>query len=524
MAAVAPETSPATTVPPGCAANYDGSPSSAVTGVKHMDSLSTSSMAPPCSSLAATNSGDGPQSPSRKGGSVAPGDHWGGDVDAHPRSKLTDSFPPSTSPGGAKEGLAAESEQLSRGDFVLAATLFIALGINTLMAWYVTLNVGPYVTKHYFSGSDWGNTLLAMFQAACVGVQVVLLWCGSATPKKSFFYAGGGMNIVAFVLMPPALAYLPEKGALAAMHLICFLLGISSGVLQGAGYPYAGSLPTNFAGFISVGQGAAGMLAFAMNTFFSFVCFDMETREGLTKQVWASYMFCAATAVLYLILFSWQISRPRAHDPFNPSADKTVESDMETGKVSKFTPVATDDGDAVETSGKRPWRVYWGLTWQYIVAVTVLFFVSMNNFPKLGPVGWHYNQQVPNHFIILFGVWSLGELLGRISPDLNRVSKRWFGWTMMNPKLLLPLSCSRIIFYVPFVLGYKLMDTTVVNDFWWYALVLFFFAYTHGWFCTLSFIYSIIFVREEEKGITSSLCVIGLSLGILAGLYIALAY
>lgn len=279
------------------------------------------------------------------------------------------------------------------------------------------------------------------------------------------------------------------------------------------------------------GQGAAGLLAFAMNTFFSFVCFDVETREGLTKQVWASYMFCAAVAVVYLILFSWHLSRPREHDPFRPSPDtqKMVDADMESGKKpssNKFSRIATDEREAVvsEPTGKRPWRVYWGLTWQYIAAVTILFFVSMNNFPKLGPVGWHYNQHVPNHFIILFGVWSTGEFLGRVTPDLCRVSKRWFGWTMVNPKILLPFSCSRFIFYVPFVLGYKLVDTAVVNDFWWYTLVMFLFSYTHGWICTLSFIYSIIFVREEEKGITSSLAVIGLSLGILAGLYTALAY
>lgn len=257
MAAVAPQASPAAPVPPGCAVYTDGSPSSAMTGVKHMDSISTSSMAPACSSLAATYGGDAPQSPARKGDSLAPTGHYGDDADGHqgvssdPKGKLTAAVTP---PGGAKEEARAESVALSRGDFFLAAVLFITLGINSLMAWYVTLNVGPYVTKHYFFGSDWGNTLLAMFQTACVGVQLVLLWCGSATPKKSFFYAGGGINILAFVVMPPALAYLPQKGALAAMHIVCFLLGVSSGLLQGAGYPYAGSLPSNFAGFISVGE------------------------------------------------------------------------------------------------------------------------------------------------------------------------------------------------------------------------------------------------------------------------------
>ncbi|PFH32893.1 nucleoside transporter protein [Besnoitia besnoiti] len=460
----------------------------------------------------------------------------------------------------SKEGAAV----LSKSESLLCSFFFVVAGLQSLLAWCMTLNLGPYMTNNFFEGEDYGNTLLAMFQVGCMLVQIALLKFRNAPPKRWYFYVAGGVNIVTFIIYTPLVAYLPTRGAIACIHLVCFFLGIGSGLLQGGGFPYSCSLPSNFAGFMSAGQGTAALLAFIWNTFFAFVCFDLDTAEGLEKMAWSSYVFCAALAVVYFALFAYLQTKPWARAPFEPKApleDVAAKSDraMDGVQVAKSdregqyeldqfamartaqtsmtespdgagaakAPQVLDEESgevADDTSKMRPAREYMMDALPHLLNICITFFISLNNFPKIGPISWNYNQQPANHFLVIFGVYALGEMIGRFLPDCTRLSSKYFSWTMIPPRFVLYFTFSRAIFYVPYFLGYKLHDTTVLNDFWWYCIVTLLFGITHGWLTTLGFIYSLTSVRDCERGVTGPLSVLFLSVGVLAGLYLAIAY
>ncbi|KFH14082.1 nucleoside transporter protein [Toxoplasma gondii MAS] len=438
---------------------------------------------------------------------------------------------------------------MSRSDFVLAASFFLIAGVNSLIAWNVTLNLNPYFSTHCFSGNEWGNTLLAMFQLACMCIQIYLLKFGSGGAKKSYFFFAGIVNAITFTIFTPLVVYLPESAAVACMHICCFFLGIGSGVLQGGGFPYAASLPYNFCGFISTGQGLAAIIAFIWNTVFAFTLFDLDTRDGLVAMAWTSYGFAAVLSLVYFALFLVILKKPWAQGPFERQAledvaakekavqkaeakkaegDREAQYEQQDGNVFAVTAptsiVDEESGVKVDGTEKRPARVFLRDAAPHFLNIGLTFFITLNNFPKIGPVGWNYNQQVNNHFIIMFGVFALGDVTGRFFPDLSQFSPKYFSWTMIPPKLVVPLCLLRSVFYVPFFLGYKLENTQVVNDFWFYVIIMLLFAFTQGWFCTLGFVYSMTSVRESERGVTGPLSVLCLSVGILAGLYLALAY
>lgn len=447
---------------------------------------------------------------------------------------------------------------LRRQDFWLCVAFFISLGLNSLMAWNLTLNLTPYFSRLFFEGADWGNTLLAMFQTGCLSTQVFLLTRRGPPSRRWFFIAAGALNLVIFTVLTPIVAYLPVKSASALLHISCLILGVASGILQGAGYAYAGLLPQNFTTQLSMGQGLSSIVAFAWNTFFAFVCFDLESRDGLEKMTWASYMLCAGLACVYLALFAALQARPWARSAFVsqarladvaktrgvdehstgvvtcPAGERqssysvgALEEASEQGKTA-HTEVASAQATAPEPTAawaeleRRPAKVFLRHALPHMFSVYLLFFITLNQFPRMGPVGWHFNQKVPNHFLLLFGVFSIGDFLGRFVPNLSRV--RGFRWLSIPPKFLLGLTIVRALWYVPFVLAYKLKDTTVINDFWWLVVVMFFFALTHSWMTTLGFLYSSTSVRESERSVTGPLTVVFLSCGVLSGLYLALAY
>lgn len=551
-----------------------------------------------------------------------------------------------------------EEPRLARNDFWLAVAVFVLIGLNSLMAWNVMLNLAPYMAASYFEGRNYGNTFLACFQGTCVSVQVALIYF-KCKPKTFLFYAGAAINIVAFLAVTPAASSCEQRTAAITIHLICLFWGAASGLLQGAGYAYAGALPVNFAVFLSAGQGMAGLAAFALNTFLGFVFFDLSTRSGLTHQAWILYSVCAVFSAILSVCIFVLASRPWACQPFrdvarqqkdkagkNPSSvmvcvegdrrgsklvaqkvlpseevhtqqagralygdatnvhetaeeqDESTEvwTDLLDAECSKET-VATrvvapncellkerkisvmtkqtpsshslpsekyagnagsaQNGDVNERTATKGYREHRqsvdavradvgaqleGKTcdgeqapkrnvlavarqmWRPLLAILTTFFITLNLFPRIGPVGWHYTRNVPNHFVILFGLFSIADTLGRSTPSLQMVNPRWLGWTLIPERAYLFAAFTRVLFYVPFFLSYKLENCVVLNDFWWLSCLMLLFAFTHGWFTSMGFIHAVGKVPDSDKGIAGPLSVVALSLGVLLGLYVALAY
>ncbi|KFH11571.1 nucleoside transporter [Toxoplasma gondii VAND] len=454
-------------------------------------------------------------------------------------------------------------------------TVFGLLGFSSLVGWNFTINLAPYISAQLFpdSATHWDNSFLAMFQIAILLVQACLLWIGAL--RKSLLFIGGCLSVVVFSILTPVLAYLPETVAITGMHLMCFLTGLSSGLFQGAGFAIAGAMPKTCVGAVSVGQGLAGVGAFLLSTLLGFAVFPLDTRVGVQTTAWTVYLFSALVALLSAVSVSYLFQQPWARRALKKASQQRTERmrlsvrrqqereiDEAAAEIEAVENSVTESDDVdleaasdeegmstvvhgdvgakpispilveacAEPSSRRirhrapelysKWHVL-QTVFPELLSIFLNFFITMNLFPRVGPVLWKYSQNISNHFLILFGVFSVGDVAGRWLPDLSQATTR-LQWLMLPRTWLLPAVLFRTIFYVPFCLGYKVEGAPVINDFWWYVIVMFLFAVTHGWTSTLGYIYCVsVPSRLDEKEIAGPLAVIALSLGLVTGLYIA---
>lgn len=186
-----------------------------------------------------------------------------------------------------------------------------------------------------------------------------------------------------------------------------------------------------------------------------------------------------------------------------------------------------DEGPGLpeEDLPSRGWREIARDSWIFILCIFLSFFITMNLFPAVGPLRWNYNQSVPCRFLLLIGLFSVGDIIGRCLVDLSELSPRHLGCLVLGKRGLLILVFTRVVFYVPFFLGYSLEGIPILNDFWWYVILILSLATTQGWVSTVGIVRACnSVVRSSEKEIISPVAVISLQVGIAAGLYAALAY
>ncbi|EPR59898.1 nucleoside transporter protein [Toxoplasma gondii GAB2-2007-GAL-DOM2] len=174
----------------------------------------------------------------------------------------------------------------------------------------------------------------------------------------------------------------------------------------------------------------------------------------------------------------------------------------------------------------RGWRYFLRDSGIFLFCVFFNFFVTLNLFPRVGPIMWHYPGFAKNgpQYIILFGLFSIGDLCGKSLPDLATLSPRVGRWLTIPEKLLLPIVLSRVVLAVFFLLGAYLVNA-FFNSFALYVILILLLSVTSGWCATASMVYACSSVKRfEEKEIVGPMSVLMLLVGIMAGVYSALAY
>lgn len=160
-----------------------------------------------------------------------------------------------------------------------------------------------------------------------------------------------------------------------------------------------------------------------------------------------------------------------------------------------------------------------------LLSVFLTFFMTRNMFPRLGPILWNFRQPSPYSLLIYGAVFVWSDLLGRCLPVIGRIIGRLRRWIFVPQKYLLLAVLVRAVLYIPFVLGGKLHDTLILNSRWWYGVNVAALGLTHGWLCTLSYVYSVASLsRLDEKEFTGPLTIIAISLGTVAGLFSSYLY
>ncbi|PFH32195.1 hypothetical protein BESB_021360 [Besnoitia besnoiti] len=174
----------------------------------------------------------------------------------------------------------------------------------------------------------------------------------------------------------------------------------------------------------------------------------------------------------------------------------------------------------------RGWRFFLKDSGSFLFCVFFNFFVTLNLFPRVGPIMWHYPGFAKNgpQYIILFGLFSVGDFCGKSIPDLSALFPQLKRWLTIPEKMLLPVVLGRLVFAVFFLLGAYLTND-FFNSFALYVILIFLLSVTNGWCATASMLYASSSVKRfEEKEIVGPTSVLMLLVGIMAGVYSALAY
>lgn len=190
------------------------------------------------------------------------------------------------------------------------------------------------------------------------------------------------------------------------------------------------------------------------------------------------------------------------------------------------TTAPREEADAATLLPSRGWKAILASSWVFLLCIFINFFVTLNLYPRVGPISWHYEgfSAANEQYLILFGVFCLGDLVGKALPDLARLNP-WLRFLKIPPHALPWVVGGRLILVVFFVLGMTNSGHVFFNAFVWYVVLMFALAVTNGVCATCGIMYACESVpRFEEKEIVGPASVLMLLLGIACGVYSAYLY
>ncbi|KFG63867.1 nucleoside transporter protein [Toxoplasma gondii RUB] len=476
-------------------------------------------------------------------------------------SKAPGNYPEMSVPGSA-------GSAKTKFNSTLAYLTFLFVGANSLVNWAFVMQIIPFIAHSFLDNQDWNNTLLGSFQAIEVVVQLAMLELGST--HVNAVCLAGVINAIAGLLIAPLTLYTSETVSVWMLHLICLVLGACSGIYQGSGYAIASMMPRNFVSAVSTGQGLAGLFVFAVVVGVSFAVFDVDTPAGTEGMVWTGFSISAVLSVVCAVVFflvmrqSWAVAcltrvreeralkraaagvaktkkeEPRKdfadgrsvgnEEPFRgPSSQMTVVTMLTPEELSKE--VEIDNGRRAMTQnetqksqvGVRPWPAVLKDASPWLFMLIFHMFTSFHLFPKVGPLSWNYVDPPKNHLVILFGIFYVTEFVGRSLPDLCTI--RGLGFLHLSRRMFVVAEFARLLFFLPFVLGYAVSNTPFLNNFYWYCILIASLSLTQGWLGTLAFYYAVNSVESPaERELTGPMAAIASPFGCVIGLYTAAPY
>ncbi|KAL8452550.1 hypothetical protein Emag_002339 [Eimeria magna] len=427
-----------------------------------------------------------------------------------------------------------EKEGMSKGENLMAGFGCALLGFMCLIPFQFVVVMLPVLSDHFLEGRQLGNSMLGLHQAACVLALLVILRIGSL--QKWMVQGALFLALACMAAFAPAFFYGSVTSRIVLIHVILALVGCCNAMLQAAGFARAAILPRNYVGITSIGQATAGLFVFLITSVLMNCVFDMSIK----KDVMFFTGICCGVAVLlcvlsiaYMVKFLNAKVCTRSVDNAlhgGVSSDKQqeqqrAESATCIGNLEEGTELEKHEEQEDETLlPPRPWLTMMrGSCWE-LTSVFLVFFVSFNLFPKVGPLLFNFEGKAPAKMVWLFGMQFVGDFVGRSClrlPDIHP----GFSFLFLSRKATIVASFLRLLFYIPFFLAAKMDETPFINSFGWLLIIQLFLAITLGWTATLALIYCSLSVkRASEKARMGSLSTITLAVGIGVGLYIALAF
>lgn len=403
------------------------------------------------------------------------------------------------------------------------------LGVMALLPFQFLCVILPVLLNHFLEGRQLGNSMLGLCQFVCLIALVVILKIGSL--HKWLVQGALVVSLIGMALFPPAFFYGSITARSVLIHIIMAFLGACNGTLLAAGFARAAILPRNYVAVTSIGHATSGLIAFVVTAIMMNCVYDMSVKDHvmwLTIICCGLNVTCCALSIAYMRVFlNAEVSVRSVNNALNGgSLGKGQQEDA-----------PTLSGDIEDTGRKqdsrlqneallspRPWPVMIGGSFWELLSVFLVFFVTFNLFPKVGPVSLNFKDKCPEKMVLLFGMMFIGDFVGRCILPLSNVW-RPFRLFFLSRNATIAASFLRICFYIPFTLAMKLENVAFVNSFAWLMILQFLLAVTLGWIAALSQVYcSLSVVRASEKVRISSLLSIIIAVAISAGLYVAIAY
>ncbi|CDJ64293.1 hypothetical protein, conserved [Eimeria necatrix] len=435
---------------------------------------------------------------------------------------------------GSEDSAKAASEGgkvvISRCEWWATTTAFFFLGMSSLFAWNNVLYLLPYMTEQFLEGWDAGNSLLGVFQVGNLLVQVFLMFAGSL--KEIWLHLGLFLGSVMCGVLGPCVIYGPLNTRIALLHALCLVLGSGSGLVQGSGFSYAAVMPVNQVGVYSAGQGFGAIFSVVLVGILSYTAVDISVREDVAALVNVTAAVSAAVGLLCIVLIGLSIRQRGARQAVSQAraessseVAKSASGCTELQEVASVSAAAAAAAAAAAPQKRSPLCRVLRHSGVPIGCVFVLFFVTCNLFPRVGPLQWATEGAPKNHLVWLLGVFPFGDTLGKSLCAFAEQGRFLKGLIMFSPRLLPWLTALRLGLYAPFFLSKHLAGSAVFNAFWFQLCEMVFLSVSHGWFATLAFIYSVDAVPDvADKKHVGPVAIVSLILGIMSGLYFALLY
>lgn len=425
-----------------------------------------------------------------------------------------------------------QGEEMTRREHCIAAGGCALSGLMTLIPFQFVAVMLPVLSNHFLDGKQLGNSMLGLYQLVCVVTLLIILKIGAL---HSWLIQGGlVLSLVCMAAFSPAFFYGSVACRIVLVHIILGLLGACNAALQSAGFARAAILPRNYVGTTSIGQATAGLVAFVVTAILMTSVFDMEDVSDVK---WFSSICCGISVVMCIlsivymhIFLNAKVCVQSVNNALNGGSDgKTQQDDTPTVAADLEEPKKRQNSASNGTLDElllppRPWLTMMRGSFWELLSLFLVFFITFNLFPKVGPVSFNFEGKAPSKMVLLFGMEFIGDFLGRSClklPDLHPM----FGFLFLSRNATVVVSFLRFLFYVPFFLAMKMEETPFINSFAWLMIIQLLLAFTLGWVGTLSLIHcSMSVTRMSEKARMGSLSTITLSVAIGVGLYVALAF
>lgn len=401
---------------------------------------------------------------------------------------------------------------VSRNDHFFAIFTFCMIGTVQLLIWNVVITSFSTLQTYIWPGYVFSDLLGGAEHAAALLVSIVMFKFNALNQRLC--HICGIANVILYLIFPLVPQFLRAEvqgksngqfeivngnshiqAAQAWLSVVSVFLGACSGLLHVFGYAFASITPANYCGYVSTGNGIAGVLPFVTFTIL-FASFK-RTQVAQLNLTWTFFSLGALCSLVQVISFYYLCQK----EWFNQCIELAQKRQDESA-----------EGILNEWGERRSMLEVFKDCWLQAFNASFTLFVTLLLFPVTGPFNWPLNR--PEMFNYLIGTFQVIDLILRWMPALG-------GWTQLPKKWLNILVLIRPLVFIPlFVLPAKIRPLKFLGDTWWLFINMTFFTITNGWFVTLGSLYCPDCVSHPaEKELASKILVVGLLSFITAGVF-----